>query len=111
MGWMKSLFSSPEIVKDGLSAITSGVDKAILTKEESTEYFLKYLEATIPMNRSRRILAFGVTFVWVLGFFLGAVCLLTDYKVQEVTQFLSVYVMPSFTILTTWYFWRRMGKK
>ena len=107
---IKSLFSSPKIVGDGLSALSKGVDKAILTPEESNEMFLKFVEASAPMNVSRRIIACGVTVVWALGFIVGVVGILTDYKADEIFQLLSVYVMPPFLTIVSWYYWKG-GKK
>lgn len=112
MSWLSSLFSSKEIVKDGMDALGKGIDAAFLTKEESTGFFLKYLEISMPMNVARRALAFAITFMWVLEGIICTICILTGYKVDDMVGFASVYVMPSFTVLVGFYFWKRIkGEK
>lgn len=105
MGFLSSILSTPEIVKTG----TKAIDAAFLTEEEKTEYFLKFVEASLPMNVSRRIIAVGVTALWAIAgiITIGAI-LVGSPKVEALIGFLNVYVMPPFTVLTSWYFWRRL---
>lgn len=104
---ISNLFSNSKIVDTGLKA----VDSVFLTNEEKTEYFLKFVEASLPMNVSRRIIAAGVTTLWLIGGIIGITAILTGHpKTPELMSFLNVYVMPSSTVLTSFYFWKRMAK-
>lgn len=41
-------------------------DNAFFTKQEKSDYFLKYLAATAPQSMARRLIAFIVVFLWAL---------------------------------------------
>ena len=64
---LKAIFSTPSTVTEVAKAVENGVDKAWWTKQERSEWFLKYLEATQPMNLSRRLIAMAISGVWVLS--------------------------------------------
>lgn len=107
MGILSKLFSTPDIVETG----TKAVDAVFLTDEERTEYFLKFVEASLPMNVSRRIIASGVTALWAISGIVAIVAILMrSPQIEPLIGFLNVYVMPPFTVLTSWYFWKRITK-
>ena len=105
INWLKGLLSSDKIVDSGIKAI----DSAILTSEEKTEYFLKFIEASIPMNVARRFIAISVTVFWLLCGLLIIGLILTDAdKLPDIVSFANVYVMPPFTVLVSFYFFKRL---
>lgn len=107
MSFFSDLFRSDKIIDNA----SKGIDAVWLTGEEKTQYFLEYLKASMPMNLSRRFIAIIVTFMWAL---VGLVELVTIFlipdKTAEVHSFATIYVMPSFTVLVSFYFWRRLKK-
>lgn len=73
MGFLKRLFSSPDVIEKTVDGIYSGVDKVFFTQEERSEATQKAQEiyqamwmASVPSALSRRIIACSVTFVWVI---------------------------------------------
>lgn len=105
IGWVKSLLSSDKII----DSASKGIDAAFLTSEEKTEYFLKFIEASMPMNIARRFIAMAVTIFWLFcGFLVVALILLDSSKLKEIVEFASVYVMPPFTVLVSFYFFKRL---
>lgn len=73
MGFLKRLFSSPDVIEKTVDGIYSGVDKVFFTQEERSEATQKAQEiyqamwmAAVPSALSRRIIACSVTFVWVI---------------------------------------------
>lgn len=72
MSLWKSIFSTPDVVKETISGVKEGIDKAFFTDQEKAEWsvkvgewFIKYLNATQPQNLARRILAFMIAGLWV----------------------------------------------
>lgn len=107
ISFFKGLFSSDKIVENA----SKGIDAAFLTKEEKTQYFLKYLEASMPMNISRRIIAIATCFMWVVcGLAIMTLVILDHAQTEAVSEFARWYIVPSFTVLVSFYFWRRMSK-
>ena len=113
---LKSIFTSP----DSLKTVAAGIDKAWLTPEEQQDYFLKYLEATLPMNKSRRWIAISITFAWLAV--LCVVVLLTiiggvsgyqpalDTAATSYTLLQNV-LSPIFGLVVAFYFGSRFGQK
>jgi hypothetical protein len=64
---IRAIFATPTEAGSVAGAVASGLDKAFFTQQESKDWTLKYLNATLPMNLSRRIIAMSITFVWVLS--------------------------------------------
>ena len=64
---LKAIFSTPSTVTEVAKAVNEGVDKAWWTKQERSEWFLKYLDATQPMNLSRRLIAMTISTVWAIS--------------------------------------------
>ncbi len=108
MNIFKRIFATPEIMKKTVEGIYDGLDKAMLTKEESQELWIKYLEATAPQNLARRWIAILVTVIWSVFALLYMVCVFfAPLTVTEhILSFATIYVMPPFTLITSWYFWK-----
>lgn len=64
---LKAIFSTPAEATKVADAVIKGVDAAWFTKEEQAAWFIKYLDATQPMNLSRRVIAIAITGVWVVS--------------------------------------------
>ena len=64
---LKAIFNTPAQATKVADAVINGTDAAWFTKEEQSEWFLRYLEATQPQNLSRRIIAIAITAVWVVS--------------------------------------------
>jgi len=107
INFFKGLFSTPKIIDN----ISSGLDKVILTDQERTDHFLKYLDLTMPMNTSRRFIAIAITLNWVAYLWLVvALMFLGNDKLEAVVSFGNVYIMPPFSLITAFYFWKRIKK-
>ncbi len=105
INWFKNLLSSEKIIDNA----SSGIDKIVLTAEEKTDYFLKFIEASMPMNIARRFIAIAVTLFWLLcGLLIIFLILFDAKKLPEIVEFANVYVMPPFTILVSFYFFKRL---
>jgi hypothetical protein len=63
---LKAILSTPTQAGSVAGAVAKGLDAAVFTKQEGKEWTLRYLNATLPMNLARRVIALAVTFVWVL---------------------------------------------
>jgi hypothetical protein len=112
MGLFKTLFATPEMVKKAADGIYNGIDKAFLTDEEQADFWLKYLDATQPQNKARRLIALIVCGVWALFSMvvMFAIFFAEVDKRTDLIQFGTIYIMPPFTIITSWYFWKRIKK-
>jgi hypothetical protein len=64
---LKAIFSTPTDAGSVAGAVASGIDKAFFTDQERGTWTLKYLNATLPMNLSRRIIAMTITGIWALS--------------------------------------------
>jgi hypothetical protein len=104
--FFKGLLSSNKIVDN----ISTGLDKVTLTAQERTEHFLKYLELSMPMNISRRFIAMSVCINWTLYLWLVVFLMMTgNDKLEAIVSFGTVYIMPPFTVITGFYFWKRQA--
>lgn len=70
---MKKILGAIFGSSDHTATVLSGIDKAFFTKEEKSDYFLKYLAATTPQNLSRRLIAVIVVTLWALLILLAVV--------------------------------------
>jgi hypothetical protein len=67
----------------------------------------------MPQNAARRLIALIVTSTW--AYF----CLVTTIAIffaaghvkEDLIQFGTIYIMPPFTILISWYFWKGVKDK
>lgn len=108
IGFFKSILSNKSIVESA----SRGIDNVFLTDEEKTKYFLEYLTASMPMNVSRRFIAIVVTCFWLLvGVIQVTLILMGSGLVEEMHSFATVYVMPPFTLLTAFYFMKKLVQK
>jgi hypothetical protein len=125
--FLKGLLSSDKIIDAGVSA----GDKLIYTKEEKADdsskaddMRLKFVEASLPMERARRFMAITVTIAWVVN---GGICMLAAL-VEIALQWYAIYhpefqhpdifkpladfglwyVAPVFGTVTGFYFWKRI---
>ena len=72
-GIIKSIFASGDTSSKVVDGVLKAGDALVFTDEEKSqasqtrmEWYLKYLQATLPNNLSRRFLAFMVAGVWVV---------------------------------------------
>ncbi|MTI13799.1 hypothetical protein [Sansalvadorimonas verongulae] len=67
MSFFGKLFGSDSVIKRAADGIYNGVDKAVFTKEEQAEHFLKLLNAYEPFKLAQRFMAliFGIPYVLV----------------------------------------------
>ncbi len=85
--------------------VLSGIDKAFFTKEEKSEYFLKYLAATQPQNLARRLIAVLVVALWALLILIGIVAHYFNEKYADfIFDLLRDVVNTPFTIIIGFYF-------
>jgi hypothetical protein len=105
-GALKAIFATPTSAAKVADAVIKGTDAAWFTKQEQSEWFLRYLEATQPQNLSRRIIAISVTGVWLLSaVVLLALTLFGAAPVAEaVFAFMSTIVNPVFYTVVGFYF-------
>lgn len=90
-----------------VNAAKDGIDKAILTDEEKHDLWIKYLEATLPMKRARRMVAVIIAFIWAMYTVTGTVLIVLEHsQVEQMIEFGWKVVMPSFTAIVGFYFWR-----
>lgn len=101
MNWFKSILSSGAIVENA----AKGLDAVFLTNEEKTQYFIKYLTASMPMNVARRGIAIIIAGFWCFTGVVEIVLIVAGSEhAKEVFEFSAVYVMPPFTAVTSIYF-------
>jgi hypothetical protein len=101
--FFKGLLSSKTIV----DSAASGLDVAFFTKEEKSQAFLEFVKASAPMNISRRFIALAVSFLWALnGLILMGLSFLGHPQLEVMVEFAKWYVMPPFTVLVSFYFWK-----
>lgn len=108
---LKAIFSTPAEASKVADAVIKGADAAWFTKEEQSEWFLRYLEATQPQNLSRRFIAIAVTLVWVVSSITLLLLTLTNFEgtAVKVFEFMSVVVNPVFYTVVGFYFAHRIA--
>ena len=102
----KSILNTPTEASKVADAVIKGTDAAWFTKEEQSEWFLRYLESTQPMNLSRRIIAIAATGIWSISAIVLLVLILlgaTDTS-KAVFDFMSSVVNPVFMLIIGFYF-------
>ena len=101
-GFVKGLLSSDKIISGGMSAL----DKMVLTKEESLDFKLKFVQATMPMNRTRRIITLCVAPTWLVHAFLGTYLLLTGSTMfSNYMMYMNTNITIPFSLIIAFYFW------
>lgn len=106
-GWLKSLFGTNPI-----DAVGKAVDYLSFTDEEKVklenariEAVTEYMKSTQPQNVSRRIIAFSVTFLFIIL----VLAIVVSYKIDpEYSKFLQTVlnndVKTPFEIIVGFYF-------
>ena len=109
-GTLKAIFTTPTKAGDVANAVIKGADAAWFTKEEQSEWFLRYLEATQPQNLSRRLIAMMVAFVWTLSSFslLLSIYLGITPLAVALLQFMDTVVNPVFYLIVGFYFGKQV---
>lgn len=126
INFLKGLFSSEQIVDDGVKAI----DSLVYTDQEKADVDLKkralmiqFIQASLPMERARRFIAMIVTILWAINGALSSLLLLLEQctwngvpilhsgVAAQIFAFGNVYIMPPFTGIVCFYFWVEANKK
>ena len=109
-GWLTGNSKIAEKAADG---VYNGIDNLFFTEEEKSvasqkvlDFKIKYAEVTQSQSVARRIIAFGVTFMWCL---VGIVALMakawgSDSFAEYAILFLKDVVMQPFMIIVGFYF-------
>ena len=100
-GFWKSLLSSSDIIKGGMSAL----DKAVLTAEESKDLKIAFVKATMPMNRTRRLVTLFVVPIWATHAFLGTYLLLAESPLfVSYMSYMTTNITAPFALIVGFYF-------
>lgn len=107
-GFIKGLLSSDKIIEGGMSAL----DKMVLTKEESLDYKMKFVQATMPMNRTRRVITLCVAPIWGFHACLGTYLLLMGSPMfSNYMAYMNTNITIPFSLIIGFYFWAgKVGK-
>ena len=103
---IKAILSTPVQAAKVADAVIKGTDAAWFTKEEQSEWFLRYLEATQPQNLSRRIIAVASTGLWIMSSLtlLALILLQATETAEQVYKFMTGVVNPVFFLIVGFYF-------
>ena len=117
-GWLLGNSKAADKAVDG---IYNGLDMAIYTDEEKAiannkilDFKIEYAKATQGQSISRRVIAFGVTFMWVLVGLLSLAANGAGFTAfsEYAMRFLVDVVMQPFSIIVAFYFLAHVvGKK
>lgn len=106
IGFLKGILSSSSIVEGGMAAM----DKLILTDEERLDYKLKFIAATMPMNRARRAITLAITGMWVLHSTVALILFLNQSdQFVDFANYMTMNISAQFAIVVAFYFYS--GKK
>lgn len=106
LGFLKGLVSSDKIVNGGMSAM----DKLLLTPEERLDYKLKFIAATMPMNRARRFITLTITGIWATHTWVALMLFLAESeKFVEFANYMTMNISAQFAIVVAFYYYN--GKK
>lgn len=102
MSIFSSLFSSDKIVDNASKA----VDKLVFTGEEKAEFLIEAMKATLPMAIGRRIIAFGVTAMWMIIIFQWSLAVWLGSELVAATLFngLKEFITTPFSVIVGFYF-------
>lgn len=113
MGFLKSLFSSDEILKDAAKGAMNAADMLVFTDEEKSirdgkrlDWMLEYQKASMPQNRARRMLSAGVMAIWMYLIVFMSILGVFSWK-EEAEFLLSILeriVLQPFNIIMGFYF-------
>jgi hypothetical protein len=119
-GFIKSLFSNKtnealEIVK----GVGGFIDEQFLSEQEKKEfnlkrldYYLKWLESTNGMNLSRRLIALGFCFTFLLSFWISLMSLIIgfyfgfDYEklITRIIELVTAYGIDTITLFVVGFY-------
>jgi len=112
-GW---LFGGSSQADKTVNSITSGIDKLVYTDEEKAEagqkgmqLFIEYQKATQPQNVARRLIALIITSLFALLVLIGVVAWPFNPEYSDyVFEILQGVVLPSFLVIVSFYFYKRI---
>lgn len=100
-GFVKGLLSSEKIIDSGISAI----DKMALTEEEKKELQIKYVEISMPMNRTRRLITLFVLPIWAFHVGIGTALFLTEAaNFSDFMAYMNTNITLPFSVIIGFYF-------
>ena len=127
LGIIKSIFASGDTSSKVVDGVLKAGDALVFTDEEKSqasqtrmEWYLKYLQATLPNNLSRRFLAFMVAGVWVVLVITAAVLAILSalmdsaaagIAAKSIADILGGYVMIPFGGIMAFYFATHLIRK
>jgi len=110
---LTGLFGSSKTTEKIVDGVVDGLDALVFTDEERSaanmkvlEFKLKYAATTQGQNVARRIIACGITLMWILVglMYLALVLLGKPDMAKAVYDFLKDVVMTPFSIILGFYF-------
>ncbi len=112
MGLLSFLTGGSETAGKVVDGVKSGLDMAFYTDEEKAiaskkmlDWKLDWLKATKPQNVARRVIAFGVTGLWVVNVLLLTLLTLFDSsRAEPVKAIIEDIVNLPFMIIIGFYF-------
>lgn len=111
----KAMFATPEVIGEVVSRSMNGLDSVVFTKQEQLNAWLLYIQATMPMNISRRIMATAITALFIFHaliviFFMITAGMFTLPQAARVAEQLytmfATVTFPTFMVSYSWYFWK-----
>lgn len=101
MSFWGALFRPSDIIESGVKA----VDSAFFTDQERAAVLVEFAKATTPMAMARRVIAFAVTALWVLGVLIcGALLFVESDKYGVMAGFMAETINTPFSIIMGFYF-------
>ncbi len=105
--FLKGLLSSGQIIDGGISAL----DKMVLTEEEKKDLKLKFITATMPMNRTRRTIALFVVPIWASHALLGTYLFLQESaRFGDYLSYMNTNITLPFSLVVGFYYWNERIK-
>lgn len=127
LGIIKSIFATGDTSSKVVDGVMKAGDALVFTDEEKSqasqtrmEWYLNYLQATLPNNLSRRFLAFMVAGVWVVLVIAAAVLAIfsalmdssaAGIAAKSIADILGDYVMIPFGGIMAFYFATHLIRK
>jgi len=124
---LKTMFAAGENSGQIIQGAMKGIDALVFTEEEqagvrqaSIKAWIAYLQATLPMNVSRRFIAITITLLFSLNFiafllFSGMGVLLNWVEAAKFAEILltslQTVIGPLFGLVAGFYFWKGVKDK
>ena len=105
-GLLKSLFLTPDRASDAIDKASKGIDALVNTKEERGAYLLSWVQTMGATNVARRVVAFAVTFVWLIYQLTNLALIVLKYNEIHVivTSHITSTINPGFLLVMAFYF-------